>query len=61
MAIQTGEYTEYAIWETKDTEIKLIITGENFDSDLTIRYNSKDSQLTIDVEKSNKKSRTDGF
>lgn len=61
MAIQTGEYSEYTLWETKNTIITLIIKGENFDSKLTIRYNSKDPELLLEVEKVDQEKRTDGF
>ncbi len=61
MAIQTGEYSEYTLWETKKSTITLIIEGENFDSKLTIRYNTKDSALLMEVKKDDKIRRTDGF
>jgi hypothetical protein len=61
MAIQTGEYQEYTFWETKTTTIMLIIEGENFDSKLTIRYNTKDPNLSIDVKTEEKAKSTEGF
>ena len=61
MAIQTGEYQEYSFWETKNSTITLIIEGENFNSKLTIRYNSKDLNLNSDVNTEQKIKKTDGF
>ena len=61
MAIQTGEYQEYTFWETKTTTIMLIIEGENFDSKLTIRYNTKDPNLSIEVKTEEKAKSTEGF
>lgn len=61
MAIKTGEYTEYTLWETKTSTILLIIEGENFKSDLTIRYNTKDLILSSEVKKVNKEERESGF
>lgn len=61
MAIQTGEYQEYTLWETKNTRILLIIEGEKFDSKLTIRYNTKDPKLSLEVKKDNQEKSTEGF
>ena len=61
MAIQTGGYSEYTLWETKKSTITLIIEGENFDSKLTIRYNTKDTALLMEVKKDDNVRRTDGF
>lgn len=61
MAIQTGEYTEYTLWETKNSTILLIIEGENFDSKLTIRYNTKDPELSKEIKVLNIEKSTEGF
>ncbi|MCH2229845.1 MAG: hypothetical protein MK105_05835 [Crocinitomicaceae bacterium] len=61
MAIQTGEYTELTSWETINSTIKLIISGENFDSKITIRYNTKDLELSKEVEKANSLKSIEGF
>jgi hypothetical protein len=61
MAIQTGEYKEYTTWETKTAIITLKIEGENFDSKLTIRYNSKDPLLNSEVIEEDTKKSIEGF
>src|SRR5690606_5140157 len=61
MAIQTGEYKEFSIWETRNSRIMLIIEGENFDSKLTIRYNTKDPNLLLDAKEEDKKKSLEGF
>lgn len=61
MAIQTGEYQEYSFWETKTATITLIIEGENFDSQLTIRYKTKDPNLSIEVKTEEKAKSIEGF
>lgn len=61
MAIQTGEYQEYTLWETKTSKIMLIIEGENYDSELSIRYNSKDQLLNNDVKTIQNIKKTEGF
>jgi len=61
MAIQTGEYQEYTYWETKTSTIKLIIEGENFDSKITIRYNTKDPSLSTEVKSDNNVKKVQGF
>lgn len=61
MSIQTGEYKEYTLWETKHTYILLSIEGENFDSNLIIEYTSKDPELFLDAKKSIQKKKTEGF
>ena len=60
-AIETGEYNEYSLWETLNSTITLFITGENFDSQLTVRYKTKDAKLRVDVDKEHKKIITEGF
>lgn len=61
MAIQTGEYTEFSLWETKNSTIALIIEGENFDSKLTIRYKTKNPELLLDSKEADKKKSLEGF
>jgi len=61
MAIQTGEYVEQTVWETKNTIIQLTIEGENFDSKLTIRYKTKDPELLKQVKKVETIKKSDGF
>ena len=61
MAIQTGEYEEYTFWETKTSTIMLIIEGENFNSKLSIRYKTKDENLTKDVLIKEKTKSSEGF
>lgn len=61
MAIQTGEYTEFTRWETKNSIITLGIEGENFNSLLTIRYKTKDFGLLLDSKEESKKKSMEGF
>jgi hypothetical protein len=61
MAIQTGEYEEYTFWETKTSTIMLIIEGENFNSKLSIRYKTKDENLSKDVLIKEKTKSSEGF
>lgn len=61
MAIQTGEYIEYTMWETKNSKITLTIEGENFESEITIRYITKEPDLLKEAQKTFEKKRMDGF
>ena len=61
MAIQTGRYSETRIWETKQSIIKLNITGENFEVNLTIRYLTKDPELMKNAKTKIKEESTEGF
>jgi len=38
MAVQTGELTRYMTWETQQSKISLILSGENYESTLVIEY-----------------------
>jgi len=40
-AISMGHLLYFSTWETKDTEIASILTGENFDITCAIEYNSR--------------------
>lgn len=61
MSIQTGEYKEFTLWETKNTYILLSIEGENFDSKLIIEYFTKDPELLLDAKENIQKKQTEGF
>lgn len=38
MAVKTGELTRYMTWETEQTKISLILSGENYESSLVVEY-----------------------
>lgn len=61
MAIQTGEYKEYTLWETKNSTILLSIEGENFDSKISIVYDTKDPILKKEANETIEKKSTEGF
>lgn len=61
LAIETGQYSESTVWETKDSFITIIITGENYKVDILISYETKDQQLLIESQKIKKENQLDGF
>ena len=60
-AIETGYYAENTIWETKTSQIKLIINGENFKTSIFIVYSSRDKNLMKEVKNENTKTDLKGF
>ena len=57
-AISLGHLSYYTIWETKDTIILLILTGENYNIDFQIEYSSKKLKI-LEKKENNQKDMED--
>ncbi|MHC1792110.1 hypothetical protein [Solidesulfovibrio sp.] len=55
MAIATGGYDEYVLWDTGKTKIIAFINGENFKIKTGIEYYSKEFEKSADDNKEKKK------
>ncbi|GFK92725.1 hypothetical protein NNJEOMEG_00552 [Fundidesulfovibrio magnetotacticus] len=54
MAIATGGYSEYVQWETKSTRIIAYISGNNFEIESGVEYDSKELSKLEGQQKKNK-------
>jgi len=61
LAIQYGEYVEFAVWQTTTSEIVLTIEGENYQSKISVRYRTTNSDLLKTVQEKEKVQRVEGF